>query len=593
MRVRVSTISKFILLGLLICGCQKIKPWQRKSYPLPQEPYVVDVDGRYGSVFVASIYQEPKTFNPVASFDAYSNMAQKLLFGTLLEYDYETQNLKSGLATQWQVNEDQKTYTITLRKGVFWSDGTPFSVDDVMFTFDALLSQTTDEKGKKRFRYPSMFSSHFKYGEELLQYHKVDDCTIRFFTPHISAAFIHYLSELAILPKHKLQGAFEKGTLLQQWSLQTAIEHPDEVVGLGPFIIYSYRPGERLVLVPNPHFWKVDRKNQRLPYLDYYITQFVPSMTMQTILFATGQTDGAQILPADIGWVERMQKIHDFTIHFRGPDSAFSCLWLNQNPGQDSHQKPYVVPYKLKWFRDQRFRQAIAHAINREGLIQSRFFGLGECIHSFIARADFWYNPMVKKYHYDVELAKKILKESGFYWNREDKLYDSEGHPVEIEVSWATAGTDTFITMFKENMAKIGINVKILFLDFNALIERVQHTYQYEVACIGFTSARDPSGAELLVKSDGANHIWYPCQQSPSTDWEREIDELFEKQEQTLNKVERKAYVDRMQYILSEQVPMIGLITPYHYTGIKNKWKNLKIPKRGSIIWNIEEIWCD
>jgi peptide/nickel transport system substrate-binding protein len=578
-----------IWISTLLLGCRGTSPLKRESYELPLEPQRVEVTGRYGSIFVTAIHQEPKTFNPLAYFDLYSAMAQRFLFGTLLEYDFLRQDRTPGLAKEWHVEEDGKTYTVVLRKGVRWSDGEPFTADDVVFTFDALLS-LDPETGRPRF--PNILADHFGYGNEKLRYWKKDDTTVQFFTPQVSAAFLHYLTEVPIIPRHVLHSSFEDGSLQRRWSLQTAVRNPREIVGLGPFRIHTYRPGERFVLVPNPHYWKVEREGRRLPYIDYFVTSFVPNVVTQTILFATGQTDAAQISPTDLAWIQDRQKKNHFTLHFRGPDNSFWGFWFNQNTGCGKGGS-YVKSHKLKWFRDVRFRRAVAHAIHREGLIQAYYMGLGEAVHSFLPRSDPWYYSGVKTYPYDLPKARQLLTEAGFRWDADGTLRDADGNEVQVEVSWATAGSDVFITMFQEDMSQLGIRVKVRTLDFNALCESVRQTYAYEATSMKFTSPRDPSDAASFLKSEGCLHGWFPQQPVPSTEWEREIDILFEKQERTLDRSERKRWVDRIQEIFSENVPVIGLVAPHHYTGIKDKWKNIKIPPRGSVVWNVEELWSE
>ena len=94
-----------------------------------------------------------------------------------------------------------------------------------------------------------------------------------------------------ILPKHKLIAAFESDRFLKEWTTKTAIETPQEIVGTGPFKIFSYKPGERLVLEPNPHYWRADAEGQRLPYIDYLVIKFVSESNTAIAHFATGKSD--------------------------------------------------------------------------------------------------------------------------------------------------------------------------------------------------------------------------------------------------------------------------------------------------------------
>jgi peptide/nickel transport system substrate-binding protein len=204
-----------------------------------------------------------------------------------------------------------------------WSDGEPFTANDVIFTFDAIFDK----------RYPNRYSQQYTIAGQPLRYEKVDDHTLRFTTPEVYAPFLTDIGYASIMPRHKLITSFEDGTLQKRWTSQTAIDTPQEVVGTGPFRIFSYQAGERMVLAPNPHYWRADSIGQRLPYVDFLIAQFVPSPNTETVMFATGQTDASAVSVTDVAWVSEAAKTYDFTIYDRGPDSGISFLWFNQNPG--------------------------------------------------------------------------------------------------------------------------------------------------------------------------------------------------------------------------------------------------------------------
>ena len=196
--------------------------------------------GRYGGIFVRSDAQEPKTFNPLVSEDAYSSRAIDLLLSSLTHYDPIEERVIPGLAKSWDIAADNKTYTFHLRQGLHWSDGAPFSADDVIFTFDALFDA----------RYPNRYAQQYTIAGQPLGYEKLDQYTLRFTTAEIYAPFLTDIGYIGILPRHKLQSSFADGSLQRQWTSQTAINAPDEIVGTGPFRVFSYRPGERMVLTP-------------------------------------------------------------------------------------------------------------------------------------------------------------------------------------------------------------------------------------------------------------------------------------------------------------------------------------------------------
>lgn len=585
-----------VMLGLLT-GCGKPPAVVRGLYELPEGVEVVDTDpGEYGGIFVLNEMTQPTTFNPLVPNNLSTSVVLSRLLSSLVEYDPRTEQFFPALAESWEVGSDNRSYTFRLREGLRWSDGVALTADDVIFTFDCILADQEDPKtGKVLPRYPSRYYEQFHINGQKLGYTKLDERTVRFDLPDVYAPFIYDIGQ-PILPKHKLEASFEDGSFLKQWSTQVAIENPEAIVGSGPFMIYSYRPGERLVLMPNPHFWKADRKGQRLPYLDYLVYRFVPDSNTAIAHFATGKSDASGIGADDYEWVRRAVDTYDFSIHERGPSASVNFFWFNQHRGKDGEGKPYVSAHKLRWFTDKRFRQAVLHGLNRQGLIDALLFGKGEPLTSIIAPAQGrWHNPNLPRYEYDPVRSRALLGESGFKWDRLGRLHDAEGVPVSFELLLVESPYyDKIGVTFVENMKELGIEVKLQRADFATLLSRTDGTFNYDMTILGWGSssaAYDPSGSKALYLSSGAFHQWHPKQTEPATEWEARIDELIGLQERTLDMEKRYAYMHEVQAILAEELPLLYGFTPYGYVGIKNKWRNVYVPKAGSTLWNIEELW--
>ena len=581
---------RLAVIALLVFGLVSCSPppdIEREHAPLPE-----DVDrsertpGRYGGVFVESNSQEPKTFNPMVSEDAYSAQAIALMQSSLTNFDPVKEEIVPALAKSWDIGPDNKEYTFHLRRGVRWSDGEPFTADDVMFTFDAAFDP----------RFPNRYAQQYTIAGEPLRYEKVDDYTMRFRTADIYAPFLNDIGFINILPKHSLEASLEDGTLQKQWTSQTAINTPSDIVGTGPFRLFSYRPGERMVMAPNPHYWRADTENQRLPYIDFYIAKFVPSVNTETVLFATGQTDAADISVTDVAWVEEAAETYDFRIYDRGPASSISFFWFNQHPGKNKSDQPLIRPYKLAWFQNPDFRKAVLLGLDRVGLVKAVYFGRAEPLDTIISPANRkWHNSDTTAYPYDPERALRLLEESGFVLGSDGVLRDAGGNPVEFELL-AREGSQTATsvgTTLIENMRALGIKVTLSMLDFGTMINRVSDTFDYEAAMMGFTGGGDPSGGKAIYRSNGRLHAWYPEQSAPATDWEARIDEIMTEQERTLDESKRVALIREMQSIFSDELPLLFLITPNAYAGIRNKWQNVDVPALGAITWNLDEFWAE
>lgn len=593
--LEMGTFPNTLILYLCLCcclgyyaGCSRPVEVERSPYPLPKDVDIAEsTPGKYGGVFVLALSQEPNSFNfLIPTNDAYTSQVLSGLFNGLVDYDPIKEKHVPALAKSWEIAEDKRSYTFHLRRGLKWSDGELLTADDVIFTFDAIFDP----------RYGNRYAQQYTIAGKPIQYEKLDDYTVRFTTADIYAPFINDIGWAKILPRHKLRTAFEDGSLLKQWSTQTAIDNPADIVGTGMFRIFSYRPGERLVLSPNPHYWRVDRIGQRLPYVDFLIYKFVTDANTQTVLFATGQTDATAVSATDVVWVQKGAQKYDFTIHERGPDSGIGFIWFNQNPGQDEQGIPYVAPHKLAWFQNKWFRQAIAYGFDREGIIQAVYFGRAEPLHSIISPANRkWHNGATPRYTYDPQKARALLSEAGFTHRSDGRLEDALGNPVEFELlaSEGRQQTTASATTFVENMKTLGITVQLVHIDFGTLVEKIDSTYKYEAAMMGFTGGGDPSGGKAIYRSEGHLHVWHPKQKMPATPWEARVDAIMDAQERTLDEAQRIGWIKEMQTIFAEQLPLILLVTPTTYSGIKNKWQNVKIAPMSSILWNLDELWSE
>ncbi len=593
------------LAGLLLAGCKPpptsshgVKPGQEEEVEVSKTP-----PGKYGGSFVVVDVDEPKTFNYLVPSDLSSNQAATYFLSPLVNYDPMTASMIPALAKSWEIGGDNKTYTFHLRKGVLWSDGAPFNADDVVFTLDCIFAQTVNPKtGEKEPKFPNEMYDQFSYNDDILHYRKLDDYTVEIITPMVYSPFINDLNNILILPKHKLEFSLKDGSFMKQWSTQTAIDHPEELVGTGPFVVKSYKPAERIVYAANPHYWRADSAGQRLPYVDYFIIQKVATPEIEMMLFATGQSDAAWnpgIPGTDLAWVRKGEKIYDFSIHDMGPlpDSLF--YWFNLNPDKNKSGKPYVEPYKLAWFADKRFRQAVMYGFDREGVCKGVYFGLAEPEKSVISQGNpHWFNPDVRQYGYDPAKSRELLQEAGFTWDAAGDLQDKDGHKVEFELTLAEGSrrlTD-LSTAFEQNMKALGIKVKQVYVDFSLVLQKTTNTFDYEMTFIGWGSPQgetDPSGNKNLFRSNGQMHQWHPVEKTPDTPWEKQIDDLMNDSERTFDQAERKKIFGQIQEIFAEELPLLYVVTPHQYQAIRNKWQNVRVPPSGPIIWNLEELWIE
>ncbi|MBT4757175.1 MAG: ABC transporter substrate-binding protein [Opitutae bacterium] len=587
------------------CGSEQQRPSTVAVAPIPVDALVVDFpSGEFDSTIVETLAGDLATVNPLVN----ETMAGSAVIGRILEglitLDPHTGDVIPNLAKSWEISADNLQYTFHLRRGIHWSDGQPFTADDVLFTWGCFFAKqldvdsgkvVLDENGRVKYRYRSRstFGQLINGQEPLVE--KLDDYTVRFTTPEVYAPFLLFGGGEEILPQHVLQVSFDDGTLMDQWSVETAINEPWKIVGLNMYVLESYRPGERIVFAKNPNYWKVNTEGQRLPYVARVITKIVQDQNSSNVAFAQGLTDFESIGPDNVAWVKRGEERFDYTVLDMGPSSQTNFIWFNLNPGKDADGIAYVEPYKFEWFSDKRFRQAVSHGINREGIVRGVYFNRANILHGYVSpKRKLWHNDAIRKYAYSPETSRELFAQMGFTFE-DGQLKDPLGNSIEFSLMTnSSSGLRVeMATVFKENMAALGINVELQFLDFNTIINKTSDSFDYEACMLGLGGgAPDPYAGKDILMSGGRLHQWYPQQVEPATKWEAQIDALMLEIGRHTDVEVRKKYFFEVQEILAEQQPLIFLVSPKDFVGYRNRWQNVDPAPLGGVTWNEESLWA-
>jgi peptide/nickel transport system substrate-binding protein len=559
------------------------------SIPLPDPPLVAPCEpGIPGGRLVVATYGDPKTFNPITATELSSRDIYRLLFNTLVNYDWPSQQAIPGLAESWSVAADQKTWTFKLRKGLLWSDGQPLTADDVVFTYNDVVYNTN---------IVNVTADMVREDNKNFVVTKIDDYTVQIVTPDVFAPLLTAVYNVWILPRHKLAQAVKDNGFAAAYGINS---NPEDVVGSGPFRLKQYKSGESTLLERNPYFWEVDKKGQRLPYLDNIIYTVVPDSKAMSLRFLDGESDvNETVYPDEYDhYNEEAAKGHFQLLNLGvGPERAF--FWFNENTNvNDKTGKPYVDPVKLKWFRNQKFRQAVSYAVDRESIVKAIYSGRGVPNYGFETSANpMWQNTNVMRYPFNREKALALLAEIGIKDRDADGyLKDADGNTIEFVFNTNTGNESREKTglMIQEDLKELGFKVTFQPLEFNALIDRIDVSREYDCMLLALGGgSSDPADSMNNLRSDGFSHDWFPLQKSPSTDWEARIDYLMEANLKTLDHSERKKYYDEVQAILSEQVPMIYTISPFAYAAVRLDLGNVRptVQSYYRVTWNAEELY--
>ena len=546
--------------------------------------------GSHGGRLTLATISEPLTFNLAISNDAGSSDVLGHLFEGLTETSWLTDEIEPALAESWERSEDGLTWTFHLRRDVTWHDGEPFTAHDVDFTFNRIIYNDEIPASSR-----GTFEFHYVDDDGSLQTDRMtvtatDDHTVEISLPVPFAPFLRSLGT-AIYPEHLLAPHVDDGSFASIWGIDT---DPAEIVGTGPFRIAGYEAGERLVLHRNPDYWMTDAAGNRLPYLDEITHVIVEDLEDELAAFLDGGSDLHGVLGSEYADLEPLQADGDFTIHRRGPAFGTTFLAFNVNPGIDPDTgEPRLDPVKAGWFANTRFRQAVAHSIDKDTLIRDVRHGLGYPQWASISPAavDF-FNPDVRRYEYDPALAKGILDELGWTDRDGDGVReDAAGIPIEFTLVTNTGNTVRQRTteVIHEGLEAIGLAVDYRAIEFGEMVGQLTRTYDWETMVIGFTGSPEPHNSINLWHSSGSLHLWHPNQESPATDWEAEIDALFVSAGQELDHDERVARYHRIQEIVAENVPLVYTTVPERLSAVRNVFGNTTPTLFG--VWDVRYLY--
>src|SRR5262245_14358083 len=315
--------------------------------------------GQPGGQISYRISSPPTTFNYLLPGDENSMIvAFYLMGGRLVEFDHKNQRYVLGLAESLRRLDDGRTFELTLRDGIKFSDGHPITAEDVIFTLRAIYDERTPIP---------IFRDAMMIGNRRIEASIPDGADgkdsrkLRLTFPDVVAAAENYLSNLAVLPRHILEADFNRGALRDAYGLTA---DPSKVVTSGAFAAESAVPGERVILKRNPHYWKKDEGGRQLPYLDRLVIEVVKDANNAFARLQQGSLDiFDRLRPADFSELKAQPGVTQ--VFDLGPGLQTDHLLFNLNGGE-LKGKPVVSPVKLAWFNDTRFRQAVSHAIDRQ-----------------------------------------------------------------------------------------------------------------------------------------------------------------------------------------------------------------------------------
>jgi len=474
--------------------------------PLAQEP----VSG--GSVTI-NIGNEPPVLVLIAHTSGQAVYVSGKITEGLLTYDLDF-NPQPQLATEWSVSDDGLSYRFKLREGVKWHDGEPFTAEDVAYSILALREH--HPRGAATFSSVSEARVHGPHDVELILSQPA---------PFLLSALA--ASESPIVPKHLYEGTNPADN-----------PHTYAPVGTGPFVFGEWVRGSHIILRRNPDYW-----DQPKPYLDQIIYRFIGDPAAAVAALETGEV---QISTAAIPLTEidRLQQDGRFGFETRGNGYGNGISRAEFNLDNE-----YLANLKV--------RQAIAHAIDRDVLVETVYRGYAKPIYGPInPNLTRFYEPDLPTYEYDLAKAEALLDEAGYPRGADGKRF-----PLIVDLQSPALTTRQTGEYVVQALNSIGIDAQLRSQDYAAAVKRVYTDRDFDLAIEGMSNLFDPTvGVQRLYWSknfkiglpfsNGANY------NSP------EADRLLEAAAIEVDPEKRKALFTEFQKQVIADLPAIDLVAP-------------------------------
>jgi peptide/nickel transport system substrate-binding protein len=501
--------------------------------------------GTTANRLIATFRREPKSFNRLVSPNAPENLLTLLTQATLVRVNRVTGELEPRLAEGWMSSPDGLTWTMTLRDGLRFSDGHPFSAADVVFTFRALYDA----------RVASPMASSFKIAGQPIAARASGDRTVVLTFPAPYGPGLRILDSLPILPAHKLEAALAAGTFADAWNVRTP---PAEVVGLGPFQLAEYVPGQHLRFTRNPRFWRTDEQGRALPRIDEIDVQIVLERNAEMLRLESGEADLTNDFARaeDLATLRREESLGHLRLVELGVDISPSHLWFNLAKGAP-HAKD------RRWLQSEELRKAISYAVDRQKIVDTVYLGAAVPIYGPVTPGHKeWYVADLPKTGHDVDRARALLASIGLVdRNGDGTLDDSSGRPAEFSILTQKGDTirERTASVIQDDLRKVGLKVQILPTDANAIVAKWGQG-DYDAIYFGLVSDTIDPGRNLdFWMSSGDFHFWNPGQAKPATEWEAHIDDVMRHQASSLDQAERVRLFAEAQRTLAEHLPILYL----------------------------------
>jgi peptide/nickel transport system substrate-binding protein len=522
-----------------------------------------------GTIVVGSI-SDPKTMQPVISTDTASSGVWQEFYLGLTRTNRESGETEPYLAEKYDVSADGKTVTYTLRDGLVWSDGTPFTGEDYRYTVEAVMrSAKTVRKSQV-----NLIEGAQDYADGKTDSISGISINGKVITIKLTKVFCPAIAALGgagaggILPSAKFKSVWDNKTTDKTKNIDDNPLNNNPPASMGPFIYESFQPGQQVTLVKNPKYFL------GAPNVDKYIIKTYADQTAVKNALITGEVTYSTVNASDF---DELTKNTSLT-PYRFKSLSYNYIGWNEHSA------------KAPWLANKSVRQALWYGIDVDSIIKKIVFGLGTKALAHNPPVSWAYDPAgLTDYKLDPAKAKQLLESAGAKMGTDGIYRWTDGSPMKmrIETNQGNNARETIVQVAQEQYKAIGIQIDPVLESFNQLLDRTVPGTDYEGFVIGWSLGADPDPYSIWHSSqtgkDQFNNVFY---NNPAVD-----KALIDNREgPDCSKAARKTANHTIDLNLNQDAPYTFLYSGDTIGFSQKTLQNFK-PFTFSREWNIQEWW--
>ena len=505
----------YIILIIILSSCTRFES--------VRDPYTLYIH----------ISAEPGHLNPITSNEAIASSINSYIYETLLDRDYDTLELKPQLATRWEISSDKLHYRFYLKENIYWSDGKPFTADDIVYSFKIIKD-------------PRVANAPLKvYYIDVKSVKKISPYIVEFTYAKPYFLALEICGSIPIVPKH----IFDDGT---DFNTHKNNRFP---IGTGPYKFVTWNTGKTIELVVNDRYWGPKPDIKRIVY------KIIPEPNVALQMLKKGELDVMALRP--IQWVRQTNSKHfqESFYKFMYYQPYYNYIgWNARNP----------------LFKDKNVRKALTMLINRQAILDSLLFGLGTVVTGPFYIHDKYYSHDIQPLPYDPVKAKEILHRAGWSDSNGDGILDKNGVAFKFTLTIASASkfAERLATILKEDFSKVGIQMDINRYEWAIFVNKVDKR-DFDAVTLGWSLSWEGDPYQLWHSSQvqaGSNFCYFI---------NAEADEIIEKARKEFDVEKRIKMYRRFHEIIHDEQPYTFLYCTPALVVVSKRFDNVIVHKRG------------